>query len=204
MSVRRRQPKPLRRSVAQRAELRTIVVFTEGGNSEPDYVDGLKRLPHIRSDVSLRIEIHPTHRVPLTLVRLAVERNRDPEVDECWCVFDVEWPRNHPNLSAAVALAEENGIRLAISNPCFELWLILHHQDHTKFDHTAAVEKLSRSLDGRAGKSVDAAGYLPLRKEAARRARLLADRHARDGTRFPKDNPSSGMYLFLQALEGEF
>ena len=203
MSVRRRQPKQLKRSVAQRAELRTIIVFTEGSNSEPDYVNGLKRLPHIRGDVSLRLEIHPDHRVPLTLVRMAVERSRDPEVDECWCIFDVEWPKNHPNLRAAVALAEENGIRLAVSNPCFELWLILHHQDHHKFGHTAAVESLSRSIDGRPGKSVDASRYLPLRKEAVRRAKLLAARHEREETVFPNGNPSSGMYLFLQSLEGK-
>jgi hypothetical protein len=202
MSVRRRHPKPLGRSFAHRTELRTIVVFTEGSLSEPDYVNGLRRLPHIRGNVALRVEIHPEHRVPLTLVRMAVERSRDPEVDECWCIFDVEWPKNHPNLAAAVALAQDNGVRLAISNPCFELWLILHHQDHTRFDHTAIVESLSRSLDGRAGKSVDATRYLPLRKEAAHRARLLAKRHEREGTRFPNDNPSSGMYLFLQSLEG--
>jgi len=203
MSVRRRQSKPLKRSVAQRPELRTIVVFTEGSNSEPDYVNGLRRLPRIRDDVALRLEIHPEHRQPLTLVRMAVERSRDPEVDECWCIFDVEWPQNHPNLASAVAMAHENGVRLAISNPCFELWLILHHQDHHKFDHTAAVEALSRSLDGRPGKSIDAARYLPRREIAARRAQLLAKRHEREGNRFPHDNPSSGMYLFLQSLEGK-
>lgn len=145
--------------MAQRPELRTIVVFTEGSNSEPDYVNGLRRLPHIRGDVSLRLEIHPEHRVPLTLARMA------------------------------------------ISNPCFELWLILHHQDHHKFGHTAAVEGLSRSLDGRPGKSVDASRYLPRRQEAVRRAHLLAKRHEREGNQFPHDNPSSGMYLFLQSLE---
>jgi hypothetical protein len=202
MSARRRQPKPLKRAVARRPELRTIVVFTEGSLSEPDYVNGLRRLPHVRGNVALRVEIHPEHRVPLTLVRMAVERARDPEVDECWCIFDVEWPKNHPNLDAALALARENGVRLAISNPCFELWLILHHQDHARFDHTAAVESLSRKLDGRAGKSIDAAAYLPLRGEASRRAESLAKRHEREGRQFPNDNPSSGMYLFLKSLEG--
>jgi hypothetical protein len=40
-------------------------------------------------------------------------------------------------------------------------------------------------------------------KEAVRRAKLLAKHHEREGNRSPKDNPSSGMYLFLQSLEGE-
>jgi predicted alpha/beta-hydrolase family hydrolase len=38
MNPRRRQGKPLRRRTAHRAELRTIVVFCEGRNSEPDYI----------------------------------------------------------------------------------------------------------------------------------------------------------------------
>jgi hypothetical protein len=90
-----------------------------------------------------------------------------------------------------------------ISNPCFELWLVLHHRDFHRFCDTRSVESLSRSLDGRAGKSINTSRYLPHRKEAARRARLLDKRHEHDGTAFPDDNPSSGMHRFLHALEGD-
>lgn len=78
------------------------MVFCEGRNSEPGYVNGLRRLPHIIRDTALNIEIHPHQGTPLTLVRMAAERIRDPEVDECWCLFDVEWPKHHPHLSEAV------------------------------------------------------------------------------------------------------
>jgi hypothetical protein len=203
VASRRRNAKSLKRAAAQRPELRTIVVFTEGKNSEPDYINGLRKLPHISEDVALKLELHPEHGVPLTLVQRAVERNKDQEVDECWCLFDVEWPKNHPNLNGAVSLAEVSGISLAVSNPCFELWLILHHQDFHKFSDTDAVERASRALDRRAGKSIDASIYMPLRKAAVRRARLLEVRHERDGTHFPHDNPSSGMHLFLSSIEGD-
>lgn len=183
--------------------MRTIVVFTEGRSSEPDYVNGLKKLPHIADDVSLNLELHPEHGVPLTLVQLAAERNKDEEVDECWCIFDVEWPTNHPNLNASISLAQANGIGLAISNPCFEVWLILHHQDFNKFSDSSAVVSISCALDGRTNKSIDASFYMPFRKEAARRARLLEARHKGDGTGFPHNNPSSGMHLFLRVLEGD-
>ncbi len=184
-----------------RRELRTVVIFTEGRNSEPDYLNGLRRLPHIAGDVALNVELRPEHSVPLQLVEQAVKRARDPEVDECWCVFDVEWPRNHPNLVEAVDLAQRHDVRLAISNPCFEVWLILHHRDHTAFLDTAGADKLSRRLDGRPGKSIDASVYMPLRAEAARRARLLQRRHERDGTKIPHDNPSSGMHELMASLD---
>ncbi|MGH3940412.1 MAG: RloB family protein, partial [Pseudonocardiaceae bacterium] len=70
----------------------------------------------------------------------------------CWCVFDVEWPKNHPNLKQAIQLARDHNIRLAISNPCFELWLILHFEDQTAFLNTDEAETRSRKLDGRSGK----------------------------------------------------
>ncbi|GIJ26536.1 hypothetical protein Vqi01_16980 [Micromonospora qiuiae] len=201
MTQRRRGARSISRTVARRPELRTIVVFCEGKNSEPDYVNGLKRLPEIVDNTALNLEIHPEQGVPLTLVKMAAERLADPEVDECWCIFDVEWPKNHPNLFAAKQLAQAKGVGLVISNPCFEVWLILHHRDLTKFVSTAEAESMSRKLDGRAGKSVDSAIYMPLRKQAVRRAELLERRHARNDTSFPDDNPSSGMHHFLRALE---
>lgn len=135
-------------------------------------------------------------------MQLAVKRSEDSEVDECWCLFDVEWPKHHPNLNSAIALAKGKSINLAISNPCFEIWLILHHQSFDRFSDTGQAESLSRKLDKRAGKSIDASSYMPLRKEAAQRASRLEARHVRDGTPFPHDNPSSGMHSFLRALEG--
>lgn len=201
MEGRRRKAKPLKRETEKRPELRTIIAFTEGKNSEPDYINGLKKLPHIAENVSLSLEVHPEHGVPLTLVQLAAERKEDQEVDECWCIFDVEWPKNHPNLKSAILLARKKQVELAISNPCFEIWLILHHKDSSSFCTTAIAESASRALDGRPGKSIDASLYMPLRKRASKRAQLLDERHTNNGTQFPHNNPSSGMYRFLAAVE---
>lgn len=177
------------------------MVFTEGKNSEPDYVNGLKRLPRISGKIALKLEIHPEHVVPMKLVGLAVDYVDDPEIDGCWCIFDVESPQPHPNLKEALALAEEHGVKVAVSNPCFETWLVLHFEDCTRSYSTAQAEKLSKRLDGRPGKSIDADKYLPHREVAAERARKLDERHNRDGKTFPKNNPSSGMHAFLTALD---
>lgn len=176
-------------------------MFCEGEASEPDYINGLKRLPRIRDNTAINIEIDPEQGVPLTLVRLAVARRRDTEVDECWCVFDVEWPKHHPNLIQALQLAGDHGVLVAVSNPCFELWLILHFDDQTAFLNTSAAESKSRRLDGRSGKRIDAARYLEHRRTASRRAMALAWRHEQNGTTFPDDNPSSSMFALLASIE---
>jgi hypothetical protein len=201
MAPRRTRAKDLRRRIASRPERKTIVVFCEGEASEPDYINALKRLPGVRSNTSISIEIHPEQGVPLTLVEQAVERIDDDEVDECWCVFDVEWPQHHPNLTQAIQLATRHGVRLAVSNPCFELWLILHFKDQTAFLSTRDAERESRKLDGRGGKRIDGSLYMEHRHVAARRASSLAHRHERNQSVFPKDNPSSAMNRLLAAIE---
>ena len=198
----------LRRRVAVRSPRRTFLVFCEGTRTEPDYLGALKREPAVLevASVDIRIEMGASGAVPLTLVNTAAKaRVRNPredgEVDEVWCLFDVEWPKNHPNLDEAVRLAERKDINLAISNPCFELWLALHFGDHTAWLENEAAGRLRRGHDGSTGKGLDGRAYMARRADAARRARSLTVKHKGDGRAFPFDNPSSGMYRFLEAVE---
>jgi hypothetical protein len=39
----------------------------------------------------------------------------------------------HPNFARAIDLADRHGIKLAMSNPCLELWFILHFEDQTAY-----------------------------------------------------------------------
>jgi hypothetical protein len=202
MAPRRTRAKDLKRQVATKPERRTIVIYCEGVASEPDYINGLKRLPHVYDNNAIVIEVDPRHGVPLTLVQRAADRKRtDEEVDEVWCVFDVEAPKKHPHLAKAVQMASDNGVRLAISNPCFELWLVLHFQDQRAYVTTEAVERGSRKIDGRKGKRLNPEAYMDRRGAAAQRAIALEKRHEADGTVFPEDNPSSSMHRLLASID---
>jgi hypothetical protein len=203
-----RSGRSLGRRVGTRRPRKTLAVFCEGTETEPDYLEALKREPAVRDTaaVDLRIETRRSGSVPLTLVRKAVDardraRIEESEIDEFWCVFDVEWPINHPDLRDALELARANEISVAVSNPCFELWLILHFQDRSAWLDNVAARRLRRSLDGQLRKSLDGATYMPRRHEAAARASKLEARHEGNGTVFPNDNPSSGMYRLIEAVE---
>ena len=200
--------RPLRRRTGTRRPKKTLVVFCEGEKTEPQYLEALKKQPEIRdvAAVDLRIETGHGGAVPLTLVALAIDaRGRavaeEAEIDEFWCVFDVEWPRNHPGLSDAVHRAHENGIHLAITNPCFELWLILHFNDHGAWLDNDAARRLRRALDGSSDKSLEAVKYMALVAAAARRAAELETRHQKNGAVFPHDNPSSGMHHLIASIQ---
>ena len=206
---RSRERRSLRRTVEQLTPRRTVLVFCEGERTEPEYLKALKREPAVRKVASVDIQISDktAGSAPLTLVTEAAKArarlsDEEGEVDEVWCLFDVEWPRNHPHLDRALAHARDNDVYVAVSNPCFELWLALHFADQTAWVDTAAAERLRRKHDGSSDKGLDGALYMPRRADAARRARLLEKRHLGDGTDFPHDNPSSGMHRFLRAVEG--
>jgi hypothetical protein len=196
----------LQRKVATRRTKKTLLVFCEGEKTEPIYLNALKLEPPVREAAAVEIRVDPEFgAVPLTLVRRAAEaRSRalteNDEIDEFWCVFDVEWPKNHPNLREAIALAKANEISLAISNPCFEIWLILHLREHGAWLDNDQAERLRHKLDKSTDKSLDPAKYMPHVGKAASRAVKLEDRHQGNGTSFPDDNPSSSMHRLIASV----
>ncbi|MFD0747576.1 RloB family protein [Phytohabitans flavus] len=193
--------------MAVRGPRKTVVVFCEGRRSEPEYLEALKREPDVKdaAAVDLRIERRATGSVPLTLVRLAIDarersEREEGEIDEFWCVFDVEWPENHPNLREAMDLAARHGIRLAVSNPCFELWLVLHFRDCRAWLDNDAARRLRRACDGQVDKGVAGGSYMMGRHLAVERAAVLDRMHMRNAVMFPHDNPSSGMHRLVTAV----
>ena len=199
---RARGQKSLSRKTAVRSEKRTYLIFAEGEVSEVEYLNALKNEPTVREANAVELEISPDRGVPLTLVRLAVAaKNNKNEIDQFWCVFDVEWPQHHPNLREAIDLARANDIQLAISNPCFEIWLILHHREQGAFLDNTQARQARKTLDGSADKHIDTSIYLSSRHVASSRAEKLDARHMREATRFPEDNPSSSMWRLVNSID---
>jgi hypothetical protein len=90
----------------------------------------------------VKIVVKKSGRSPLQLVKLAIKhRDQDADsFDEVWCVFDID----DFDVAEAVVLAGRNSVRLAISNPCFELWLLLHFENCTAA--MSGYEQLRRRL----------------------------------------------------------
>lgn len=113
---RRRRP-PTRRS-------RPLVLVVCGAKrTEMQYLSGLRA--HLGSRaIDIQIVDHP--RSPEHVVTYARDyvRRSHTDFDETWCVVDVD----NFDLNRARRTAVGAGIELAISSPCFELWLLLHYE----------------------------------------------------------------------------
>ena len=118
--------------------------------------------------------------------------------DEIWCVFDID---EHPNVHDAIQKADTNGIRLAISNPCIELWFILHFEDQTAFlDRHAAQSQSSTLLECGKTLTSEATGILYETFEPARDRAIALDRK-HEGDRAPVgSNPSSGVWTLIESI----
>ncbi len=201
-----------RRKVGIRKPKKTLLVFCEGDVTEPDYIRALKGDPSVHQVAAVEIQVSKGTigiTPPLKLVKAAedaLQRStyESREIDEIWCLFDVEWPDNHPDLHQALALAKKVGIHTAVSNPCFEVWLALHFEHCRQWLTKKDADRIRKQYDGSkpGEKRVDGAMYMPRRGQAVRHARLLEQMHESEGKRFPDNNPSSGMYLLLETIPG--
>jgi hypothetical protein len=129
------QRKPFnRRSAVRDADL--IVIATEGVCSEVRYFNGLIEDQHTPNS---KIKVHVIERKDPSLsspnhVLEELDSFKDKwkleEGDELWMVIDFDrWGTG--KLSEIASKCIQKKYRLAISNPCFEIWLLLHFKDLT-------------------------------------------------------------------------
>jgi RloB-like protein len=143
--------------------------------------------------------------VPHTLLSLAkrekVEREGDElaEHDQFWIVFDRD---EHPKVQEVISEAAQSGIGVAFSNPCFEMWLILHFQDSTKHIERREAAKLLRKYMQNYEKEPDVVllfdndyALFPAAKD---RAQKLLEQHQRDGK--PLANPVSTVFGLVDCI----
>lgn len=207
MGARKNQRKPPARN-----EIARILILCEGRCTEPQYLHAFRskfRIPEENMKVLCPPEIPNT---PIEMVRDAKARKSAgvDSFDEVWCVFDVEAKLTQQcrfGLQEALNAAERSGILSAMSNPCFEIWLLWHRVDHAAWIASDAVQRRCEELNITRGKHIQDAGSLirDFYDVAKSRAFSLDQTHDRNEIKRPEDmNPSSGMYKLVDAICGAF
>ncbi len=81
---------------------------------------------------------------PVKVIEQAKERRKRQQFDTIWCVFNCD--SREPRFKKAMELHQKYNrfIRLACSNPCFELWYLLHFEEQMAFikDRESVIQKL--------------------------------------------------------------
>jgi RloB-like protein len=174
------QARPRLRPYRPKERRKRFLLYCDGEVTEPNYFTDFARF--LRSQL-IEVEIAPERRKdPKRLFELALarraeadreakrERDLNLRYDEVWIVFDCD---DRPGVTDVVRQAESNGLGTAFSNPCFELWLLLHFQDHYSFVTTKQAQAAVRrhvpayvkhmeytKLEGKAGDALKRAARL--------------------------------------------
>ncbi|MEW9553977.1 RloB family protein [Nonomuraea sp. NPDC050783] len=178
----------LERRKGTRQERASFLILCEG-KTEKDYFAGMRsrRGPHI--DVDTPKADH------LSIVREAVARRSD-EYDAVWCVLDTEL--DETLVSAMTCEAARGSVELGLSTPCFEVWLMMHHEDCTRPFSSAneAKRRLRTLVPGWSEGNTRLPDFLDGVDAACVRARRL-DPTGREHLK----NPSTNVWQLVLVLE---
>jgi hypothetical protein len=193
-----------RRGPRRQPKLRFLIVC-EGIVTEPRYFNDVRHKE--RSLIDLQIEPGGT---PKTLVGRAAELKREAngkarklkddnqKYEEVWCVFDID---DHRLIPEAKDQARANGIELAISNPCFELWALLHFQDQSAHIARGKVQRLCATCMPGYEKRLDYETLRPKYPDALHRAQELEKWHDLRST--VGANPSTAVYRLVERIKAQ-
>ncbi|MFG2464870.1 RloB family protein [Streptomyces canus] len=150
-----RGPQKISKPKNRRSEHVKILIATEGVNTEPQYFEKFSAL--IRAKAVRVVSVNPVGvgRDPLSVVSEAKklrdleDKGGDP-YDSVWCVVDVD---EHASLERACIESRRSHVKIAISSPCFEIWLFWHFENRAAWIDATTLSRLLRKK-GFSGKSM--------------------------------------------------
>lgn len=136
-----------RKPVGTRFYQKQIIIVVEGTKTERFYFEDLARDFHVRM-VKISVMDSGGKTAPFQIIEKAMairahfkaREEWEEDEDEIWCAFDTEDGSNHAGLLEVYAQADKEKINLAISNPSFEYWYLLHYEETDReFSNAEAV-----------------------------------------------------------------
>lgn len=140
MASRQRASSSFQRPSRQRPLGRRILIACEGEKTEYGYFEDIRK--SLRMEPNKIIVLKPETSDPPGIVRQALEERTYRQQEKVWDEDDIAWAvfdgdehkaNNIENWHQALRVAQEKDIHLAISNPSFEYWYLLHYQDQTGY-----------------------------------------------------------------------
>jgi hypothetical protein len=131
-------PRKLNRRPPSRDIVRKIVIACEGSKTEPGYFESIRKELRLRT-LQIIVLRHQGRTDPRSIIERVVEARQEmkrkqawTDGDSAWAVFDGDEhiEQSPENWKSAIVLATKQKIQLAITNPCFELWYLIHFQDY--------------------------------------------------------------------------
>lgn len=201
-----------KRRMYSRSERPIILIVCEGKNTERIYFQEFKKKKRY---ANINIQIPPTTKTdPLGLVKYAKKYIQKNELelknnDRAYCVFDCDYDgkKKESAIREAMSAAKKSGeiLQMIISNPCFEIWYILHFENcPPAMTQAEAVQRLRDRYIKNYNKSTDyyplLSGKMDLAIKNAKRLEKSNEEKGIQKTSIIESNPYSTVYVIVEAL----
>lgn len=113
----------------------SILIVCEGAVTEPKYLESVKSIYGI-SSAQVKVTGEECGSSPKSIVEYAKEESKNGYFDKVYCVFDKDKHESFNEAIAQIGSLEKSkkrpSFRAIVSNPCFEIWLLIHFVYTTK------------------------------------------------------------------------
>ena len=193
--LRGKQPKKdFQRKRPQREAPEVVYILCEAEKTEPNYLNWVK---HKNRLSSVTIKSGKTcGKDPKNLVRAGIKLRS--ESSKIWLVFDCD---ERGDFKDDLKTADVKKLKVAYSNPCIELWFLLHFEYSTaslKVDE--AIKRLQDYIPNYEKNKIDYIDKLDGREETAFENAKMLRNHQNDIGNNESDNPSTTMDKLIQLL----
>jgi hypothetical protein len=123
-----------------REQKRVFIIATEGEKTEKIYFDYLKNNGFLKFNVIIRVlnskNGYSSPKQVLARLKDYIKKNKiDTKKDKLWLVIDRDRGSNRfKDIIEIYKICRKDNIGFAFSNPCFELWFLIHKEDVSCFD----------------------------------------------------------------------
>jgi len=200
MSMTGRKARPLSRDAGSLRDDRLFIVACDDTFAPKQYFDFFR---------IARVKIHV---VPTTdgtsaaahVLERLLQFEHEPD-DELWMLLDTDHctrGSHQQNFINTVREAKQKGVNVALSNPCFELWLLFHHKDEEFAGALSSADEVESALRGVLGeynKTRLKESHYPLDSVAIAHARAARLDAMVLGGEIPAGN-TSRVYKLLEAI----
>ncbi len=189
-------------------------IFCEGENTEPEYFKSFPVNTETKVD-AIGLARSRSALVKKTMQLLTKDQMLEGMTDfdedrQLWVVFDYDTKgdaNEEQDFNDAIALAKDNGIRVAYSNDSFELWFLLHYQYQTAaLTRHEYYEILSGHLgcnyekEGKAKEFSQSLYYLLLGTQAIAIQNATRLYNEKSDDVYSKQNPCTTVHLLVEEL----
>lgn len=196
MSLVKRKPRPLTRDGATFRDDRLFIVASDDRYAPKQYFEFFS-IPRVH------VHVIPTEdgtsSIQHVLGRLLEFEHEDD--DQLWLLLDTDHhtgPNHIATFIQSIKEAKQKGVNVALSRPCFEFWLLLHHADSPDLhEKCGTVETALRKILGGYDKTELRKAHYPPESvlKACERARRLDTSNGE----IPPGNASQ-VYLLWKAI----